>query len=598
MKRSERHDRHKRQKRYLQEQNLPVDYRYRRWFLMGVFALASVSLVVSAVGRQVFETDFLQNEGKRRHLSVVKMPAYRGMIQDRRGEILAVSTPADSVWMNPRAMPSDVRSLQPLAKVLDMDVEDLRSLQARYNKRAFVYVKRRVRPDVAEKVLQLSKEQGVNTFGLQREYRRYYPSGEIFSHIIGFTNIDDQGQEGLELVFNEALEGEHGRKYVIRDGKRRVVNDIEQIAPPRAGETIKLSLDARLQFLAYRELKKIKLKHKAKSASAVVLDVKTGEILAMVNQPGYNPNGNRSNKNGRLRNRAVTDAFEPGSTMKPFIVAAGLESGVVNKLSKINTAPGYFSIGRDIVRDHNNIGLIDLETLLRKSSNVGASKISLEMAPEELYAFVSNLGFGSGVALGFPGETGGYVNNYNRWAKIDQATLSFGYGISVNTLQLAQAYAVLGNGGVYRQATFFKDDNTTTERRVMTEETAEAVLNMLESVVSTDGTAPLAAVPGYRMAGKTGTVKKYSAEGYADDRYRSVFAGVGPVDNPRLAMAIVVDEPAAGKFYGGDVAAPVFSEVMAGGMRLLNIAPDEQVDGMQIAAGQITASQIVAGGLQ
>ena len=575
--------RRKKQKRYLQEQSLPADYRYRRWFMMGVFALASVAIMVSAVGRQVFETDFLQKEGKRRHLSVVEMPAYRGLIKDRRGEILAISTPVDSVWVNPRAMSPDSRALAPLAKVLDMKVDALRDLLARYSHRGFVYVKRRVTPDVADKVLALSKEQGVNGFGLQREYRRYYPAGEVFGHVIGFTNIDDKGQEGLELVYNDVLEGVAGKKYVIRDGKRRVVNDIEQIAPPQSGKELVLSLDARMQYMAYRALKAAKKKHKAKAASAVVLDVVSGEILAMVNQPGFNPNGSRSNRNGRLRNRVMTDAFEPGSAMKPFIVAAGLEADAISLNSKIDTSPGYFSIGRDIVRDHHNNGVIDLETLLRKSSNVGASKIALDLEPEELFEFVSSLGFGQVSALGFPGEAAGQLSDFSQWARIDQATLSFGYGLSVNTLQLAQSYAILANGGVYTPATLFKTSEPLPGKRVMSEKTANAVLKMLGSVVSAEGTAPKAAVEGYQAAGKTGTVKKYSAEGYADDRYRAVFAGAAPLENPRLVMAIVVDEPSAGEFYGGDVAAPVFADVMSGGLRLLNVVPDA-VEGTQLAS--------------
>ncbi len=436
---------------------------------------------------------------------------------------------------------------------------------------------------MADKVLALSKEQGVNSFGLQREYRRYYPAGEVFGHVIGFTDIDDKGQEGLELVYNEALEGVSGKKYVIRDGKRRVVNDIEQIAPPQSGKDIVLSLDARLQYLAYRALKAAKKKHKAKGASAVVLDVRTGEILAMVNQPGFNPNGSRSNKNGRLRNRALTDAYEPGSTMKPFIVAAGLEAEIITSSSKIDTSPGYYSIGRDIVRDHHNNGVIDLETLLRKSSNVGASKIALKLPAEDLFEFVSRLGFGQVSALGFPGEAAGQLADFSRWARIDQATLSFGYGLSVNTLQLAQAYAILANDGIYTPSTLFKVDEPLPGKRVMSEQTADTVLRLLDSVVSADGTAPKAVVAGYGVAGKTGTVKKYSAEGYADDRYRAVFAGVAPIDNPRLAMAVVIDEPSAGEFYGGDVAGPVFSEVMSGGLRLLNIVPDAH-EGTQLAS--------------
>ena len=574
--------RHKRQKRYQQEQNLPADFRYRRWFLMSVFALAASSIVVSAAGRQVFETDFLQKEGKRRHLSVVKMPAYRGMIKDRRGEVLAVSTPVDSVWVNPRAMPGDDRAIARLAKILHMKVDDFRDFLGRYSRRAFVFVKRRVSPDIAEQVASLSKELGVNAFGLQREYRRYYPTGETFSHVIGFTNVDDEGQEGLELIYNSILDGEPGKKYVIRDGKRRVVNDIEQLSAPRAGKDLLLSLDSRLQSLAYKAVKAAKIKHKAKSVSAVVLDVKTGEVLAMVNQPGFNPNGSRSNKNGRLRNRVMTDAYEPGSTMKPFIVAAGLDMDVVDVDSTLDTSPGYYSIGRYLVKDHHNNGVVDLETLLKKSSNVGASKIALDIDAGDLFSFMSSLGFGQPPNTGFPGEVAGQLRDFGSWAQIDQATLSFGYGISVSTLQLAMACAALGNDGVANSVSLIKTDKPEQSHRVMSEQAAKSVVKMLEAVASKDGTAPLAAVEGYRVAGKTGTVKKYSPKGYEEKNYRAVFAGVAPAENPRLAMAVVVDEPSAGKFYGGDVAAPIFSEVMAGGLRLFNIVPDS-MQNMQLA---------------
>ncbi len=574
--------RQKRKQRYQQEQNLPADYRYRRWFLLGLFALASASIVVSAAGRQVFETDFLQQEGKRRHLSVVKMPAYRGMIKDRRGEVLAVSTPVDSVWVNPRAMPADAESIKPLANALGMKVSELQEFLGRYSSRAFVFLKRRISPDAAADVEALSKEMGVNAFGLQREYRRYYPAGEVFSHVIGFTDVDDVGQEGIELVYNGQLEGEHGQKYVIRDGKRRVVNDIEQLSAPKAGTDLVLSLDARLQYLAYKAVKAAKIKNKAKAVSAVVLDVKTGEVLAMVNQPGYNPNGSRSNRAGRLRNRVLTDVYEPGSTMKPFAVAAGLEKGVIRDSATFDTAPGYYYIGRHIVRDHHNNGVIDLETLLKKSSNVGASQIALKMEPQDLFAFMSGLGFGKDSGTLFPGEAAGQLRDYSQWAKIDQATLSYGYGLSVSTLQLARAYAALGNGGVMNSVSLFKTDKAQVSERVMSEKTARTVIHLLEAVTAKDGTAPQASVEGYRVAGKTGTVKKYNANGYEEKRYRALFAGVAPADNPRLAMAVVVDEPDGGKFYGGDVAAPVFSEVMAGGLRLLNIAPDA-MDGLQVA---------------
>ena len=579
----ERRERHKRLKRYQQEQNLPLDYRGRRWFVMGVLAIAAAAIVVQAVGRQVFEKDFLQHEGNRRHLSTVKMPAYRGLIKDRRGEVLAVSTPVYSVWLNPREISRDLEDLKPLATALEMKLDELNAFLDRYASRAFIFVKRRASPDVADQIAALSREQGMNTFGLQREYRRYYPAGEVFGHVLGFTNIDDQGQEGLELVYNKVLQGIPGKKHVVRDGKRRVVDDIEQIAAPVDGKDLQLSLDSRLQHIAYRSLKTAIMQHNAKAGSAVVVDVKTGEILAMVNQPGFNPNGSRSNKNGRLRNRAVTDAYEPGSTMKPFVVAAGLDYGVLNPGEVIDTSPGWYYIGRAQVKDHHNLGKINLETLLQKSSNVGASRISQRIEPSDLFAFLSRLGFGVHTGLNFPGESSGVMRDYNRWAEIDRATISYGYSLSATTLQLAKAYAALGNDGVVNDLTLFKTDKPQNPQKVMSANAARAVVDMLKSVTEKGGTAPLAAVEGYEVAGKTGTSRKLTAGGYDEKIYRALFAGVAPADNPRLAMAVIVDEPRNEKFYGGDVAGPVFAEVMSAGLRLYNIPP-KLPEGVQIVA--------------
>ncbi|MEJ1400444.1 MAG: penicillin-binding transpeptidase domain-containing protein [Candidatus Sedimenticola sp. (ex Thyasira tokunagai)] len=549
-------------------------YRARRWTLLVLLSLSGMLLVGGAVERQIFETDFLQNEGQRRHLRVVDISANRGMITDRQGKPLAISTPVDSVWANPRLLSPDRRILAPLAKLLGRDLDELRRQLAQRSSRSFIYLKRRVNPDLANKVKDLVDEQGIEGVGLQREYRRYYPGGEVFAHVVGFTGIDDHGQEGLELAYEEWLKGAAGKKRVIRDGLARVVKDVEQILEPRKGNDLVLSIDRRLQFLAYRELKGAVKHHKAKSGSAVIVDAKSGEVLAMVNQPAYNPNGSKRGKTGRFRNRAVTDVFEPGSTMKPFTIAAALESGKYRPDTLINTAPGVFKVGRYPVKDIRDYGLIDISTVIKKSSNVGISKIALGLPKDKLWRLFSQLGFGEPTYTGFPGEVGGQLPPYQRWVKIDQATLAFGYGLSVTPLQLADAYTTIASDGIRRSLSLVKRDERAEEKRVMSAATAKSVRKMMEAVVSVEGTAPRAAVASYRVAGKTGTVKKSISGGYSDDRYTAVFAGMAPASDPRLVMVVMIDEPSAGKYYGGLVAAPVFAKVMAGSLRLLNVAPD------------------------
>lgn len=551
----------------------PVAYRGRRRLVLGVLGLAGASLLWQAVDQQVLDGEFLRREGNLRHLRVVEMPAYRGMITDRYGEPLAISTPVHSVWANPREISTEVRDLAPLARLLEIDLGQLQRTLAQRSERSFIYLKRRVTPELAEQIAALDLD-GV---GLQREYRRYYPSAEVTTHLVGFTDIDDRGQEGLELAYDEWLRGQRGKKRVLKDGRNRVVRDVENVQAPRNGNDLVLSLDRRLQFLAYRELKAAVLRNKARSGSAVILDVRTGEVLALVNQPSYNPNGNRDGDGGRRRNRALTDVLEPGSTMKPFTVSAALEAGRLRPDQLIDTSPGFFRVGRQMVRDHHNLGAIDVATVLRKSSNVGASKIALELTPEELWTFYSNLGFGNLTDSTYPGEVAGSLPHFDGWSRFEQATLSFGYGLSVTTLQLARAYAALAADGLLRPVSLFKlePEQVPAGKRVMSVATARVVRRMLESVVSRQGTAPRAAVPGYRVSGKTGTAKKSIAGGYAKDRYQAVFAGMIPAGQPRLAMVVMIDEPSAGDYYGGLVAAPVFAEVMAGAMRLLNIAPDD-----------------------
>jgi cell division protein FtsI (penicillin-binding protein 3) len=571
-----RRDKRARQARR-EEKALP-SYAGRRFTVLGLFGLAVALLVWRAVDQQILEKDFLQSEGADRYLTRVEVPAHRGLITDRRGDVLALSTPVDSIAANPRVIGNDPKQMVALAKVLGVDAGQLRARLARYGQRHFVYLKRRMSPSAADHVMNTVKAHDIRGVHVEREYKRFYPAGEVFAHVLGFTDVDDVGQEGLELAFDEALRGEPGAKRVLRDGRRQVVDDVENVRSPRAGNHLALSIDQRLQFIAYRELKAAVKRHRAVAGSLVLLDTRSGEILAMVNQPSFNPNADRSNRGGALRNRALTDVFEPGSTMKPFTVAAALDKGAIQVDSKIDTSPGYFRVGAARVRDSKNLGVIDVSTVLSRSSNVGAGKIALGLDKRDLWQAMDRLGFGSTAQTGFPGEAAGQLSDYRRWALIDQATLSFGYGISVTTLQLAQAYAVLANDGVLLPTTLIKRDTLPQGRRVFSVQTTKRLRKMLESVVSADGTAPQAAVQGYRVAGKTGTVKKFGPQGYSDDRYLSLFAGIAPAEKPRVAMVVMLNEPRGEQFYGGQVAGPVFSAVMAETLRLLNVAPDIAAD--------------------
>ncbi|MCP4126043.1 MAG: penicillin-binding protein 2 [Gammaproteobacteria bacterium] len=549
-------------------------FRARRWTIVTLLWIAGAAVIWRAVDQQIFETDFLQHEGERRHLRVVDVPAHRGMILDRRGEPLAVSSPVDSIWVNPRVISTKTEDLTSLAKVLDRNVKGLQRQLRQRQDRSFMYLKRRANPDLSEKVMRVVRSEKLAGVELQREYRRFYPSGEVFAHVVGFTNIDDKGQEGVELAFNDWLSGTSGSKRVIRDGRARVVADVENIQSPRPGQELTLSLDWRVQFMAYRALKVAVNKHKARSGSVVVLDVKTGEVLAMVNQPAFNPNGSKRG-GGRIRNRAMTDLFEPGSTIKPFVVASALEKGLIQPGTKINTAPGRFKVGKNLIKDVRNYGVIDIATVIRKSSNVGISKIALGIPPVDLWESFLGLGFGTSTNSGFPGEVGGRLAAFDQWSKFDHATLAFGYGLSVTPLQLARAYSVLASDGLSRPVTIQRRETAVDGTRVFSASTARTVRSMLEAVVSSRGTAPAAAIKGYRVAGKTGTVRKSISGGYAEDRFFSVFAGMAPATNPRLVTVVMIDEPTAGKYYGGQVAAPVFSKVMGGALRLLNVSPDE-----------------------
>ena len=543
----------------------------RRRLAVAAVLAAAAALVWRAADLQRTQGAFLQDQGERRHLRVVETPAYRGKILDRNRQPLAISTPVDSVWVDPREFDPRAEGIQPLADLLGIEHARLERQIAARAERRFVYLLRHVAPEFAERVRAL-RVPGVN---LQREYRRYYPLGEVAGHVVGFTDVDERGREGVELAFESRIASQPGRERVLRDSLGRIVEKIERIDAPRPGEDIVLSLDAQIQYLAYRALFAGVREHRAQAGSAVVLDVRSGEVLAMANQPSYNPNNRADRAGERMRNRAVTDVFEPGSTVKPFTVAAALESGRFDVGTTIDTHPGSFRIGRHTVRDMRDYGVIDLATLLRKSSNVAASRIALDLEPGQLWETFRRAGFGAAPASGFPGEVPGVLNHHERWRRIDRATLSYGYGLSVTALHLAQAYAAIANGGLLPALSFERVDAAGPGTRVMSATTSRQLRDMLEGVVAPDGTGWAARVPGYRVGGKTGTSRKSIANGYATDRYLALFAGIAPMSRPRLAIVVMVDEPAGRHYYGGQVAAPIFSRIAQGALRVLAIAPDD-----------------------
>jgi cell division protein FtsI (penicillin-binding protein 3) len=548
-----------------------LNYRGRRLFLLLCMGLAATVLVWKAVCLQVLDKEFLMTQGQARHLRTVALPAHRGMIMDRNGEPLAISTPVESVWVNPQELGNEQQRIPELSRLLGLKASGVTSLLASKADREFLYLKRRVTPELAEQVEALD----IPGVYLQREYRRYYPDGEVAAHVVGFTNVDDVGQEGLELAYEDWLKGKPGAKRVIKDGKSHIIEDVESISLPSPGKDLTLSIDRRIQYLAYRELLAVMQEYKARAASAVVLDVKSGEVLAMVNQPSYNPNSRNGLHASEMRNRAATDVFEPGSTMKPFVVSVALESGHYTPSTPVATAPGWMRVGVNTVRDVHDYGLLDVAGVIRKSSNVGISKIALSLPAEDIWTRLSDVGFGVQSFSGFPGEASGLLSHFSGWNAIETANISFGYGISVTPLQLAQAYAVLAADGIRRTVTFLHGGPPAEEHRVMPVAVARQVRDMLEQAVGPDGTAPDARIAGFRVAGKTGTVHKSIAGGYSDTQYLSVFAGMAPASDPRLVMVVLVDEPSGRKYYGGQVAAPVFSKVMAGALRLLAVPPDD-----------------------
>ena len=529
-----------------------------RWRFMLVFwAGCACVLVGRAVQLQVVQHDFLADQGDIRNLRVEPVAAHRGVIQDRAGRPLAVSTPVTTLWANPGEA---LEHQEQWARLGNNPIIDSRAFASRVNShkgKEFIYLARGLAPEQAQTVL-AKQVPGIHPL---TEYRRYYPAGEVTSHLVGFTDIDER------------------RKKVVRDLLGRVIQDIEVLEPAAPGQDITLSLDLRLQYLAYKELLSATRRFKARGGSAVVLDIKTGEVLAMVNQPAYNPNNRGNLDTASLRNRAVTDLFEPGSTIKPFTVAAAMEQGLVTPTTAINTHPGYLRVGSKTIRDHRDYGVIDVTTVLTKSSNVGVSKLALSMDAMVLPGYLERFGFGQRTGIDYPGESDGMLPLRARWRDVERAALSYGYGVSTTALQLAQAYAILANDGRRVPLSLLKVDQPPEGEQVIAPASAQSIVRMLETVVSIEGTASRAQISGYQVAGKTGTVHKVTANGYADDRYIGLFAGIAPASNPRVAAVVVIDDPRGESYYGGLVAAPVFSAIVGGVLRTLHVPPDK-TDGL------------------
>ena len=547
-------------------------------------------ICVTAIGWKVsalhiFEKDFLQGQGDARTIRTVPLMANRGLITDRNGEPLAVSTPVQSIWVNPKELVESSLAIHELAQALDMNPDVLVAKVEKNATREFLYVKRRLPPFEAEKVLALDIE-GVYA---QLEYQRFYPQGEVAAHIVGFSNVDDVGQEGLELTYNDWLRGVSGRRQVMKDRRGHIIKELNTLQTAEPGNNLQLSIDFRLQSLAYKELKSEFIKRRAKGASLVMLDVNTGEVLAMVNQPSYNPH-NKTNMTdfSVLRNRAITDVFEPGSTIKAFTIAAALETGVYSPETIVETSPGWMMVNGNEVKDIANYGTLTVEGVITKSSNIGSSKIAMDIGIEPIRDLFERVGFGQSIGTSFPGERGGVLPNPRRWSRHGIATFSFGYGLSTSALQLAQAYSVLADGGVKKPVSLVRLSEQSIadlpRERVLSESISKRVVQMLETVVDPrrGGSAVEANIPFYSVAGKTGTAHVVGEFGYEANLHNSLFVGLVPASDPQIVIVIVINEPKGKEHYGGQVAAPVFSKVASGAMRILNINPDAIPDNQSL----------------
>ncbi|MCE9632843.1 MAG: penicillin-binding protein 2 [Methylophilales bacterium] len=539
----------------------------RRWLLIGLLACFGL-LLGRSIYLQGMHRDFLQQKGDQRYSRTISLFAHRGMITDRNKEPLAISTPVESVWASPADVEIAPNLTKKLAELLKLKPADINK-KLKNDDKEFVYLKRRMSPEDAARVMQL----GIPGVFLQREYRRFYPEGDNAAHLIGFTGVDDQGQEGVELVYQNWLAGKLGSRRVIKDRQGHIIEDLEAVKVPQEGRDLVLSIDRRIQYLAHRELAKAIEINKAKAGGIIVIDSRTGEVLALANQPTYNPN-HPVNIAGKSRNRAIVDTFEPGSTLKPFTIATVLDNGSFKPDTMINTGNGKLNIGPATISDSHPAGIISVAQVIQKSSNVGAAKIALTLRPQAMWGTFNQVGFGSTAHVGFPGEASGRLRPWQHWRPIEQATMSYGHGISLSLMQLVRAYTVFANDGELKPISLVKIKDAPIGQHVFSAQTAHEVRDMLELVVQAGGTAPLAQVSGYRVAGKTGTAHKLVGGQYAENLYVSSFIGMAPASNPRLIIAVMVDEPSAGQYYGGAVAAPVFREVMAGALRILSVPQD------------------------
>jgi cell division protein FtsI (penicillin-binding protein 3) len=552
------------------------NYAKRRLTLLAVLAFGMAALLWSAGKLQIVQKDFLQTQGDLRYLRELALPAHRGRISDRNGAPLAISSPTVSVWADPRHLPMSGAFLPQLSELIGLPLDALRALLTDNAKKGFLYLQRGLSPEVGDSLLALLDRYRVGAVGLDHEYRRYYPNSEVTAHVIGITDAHDHGQEGLERAYDKDLAGRPGSRQVLQDGRRRIIEEVELVRSPEPGQPLTLSIDRRLQFLAYQELMQAVQKNQAQGGTAVVLDARTSEVLAMVNQPSFNPNDRSSFVPEAMRNRAVIDLFEPGSTAKALAVAAVLEAGKATPNTPVDTRPGHMLVGRRVVKDLHPCGLVTVTTVLTKSSNVGVTKLALGLEPEYMWRMYGEFGIGHATGLHFPGEEAGRLPHFSHWSSFDQATLSFGYSMSMTALQLASAYAVMANDGVRLPVSLLKVDQPPKGDRVLSVNTAVSMRRMLETVVSDQGTAKRAGVEGYRVAGKTGTVEKTINGVYVHGRVRSLFAGMIPATHPRFVMVVMIDDPGGKDHFGGLVAAPVFSAVMAGAMRMFNVPPDAE----------------------
>lgn len=570
-------------------------YPWRFRVVIGLLAIMVGAICWRIIDLQVVDRDFLKGQGDARSLRHIPIPAHRGLITDRNGEPLAVSTPVTTLWANPKEMQASKDRWPQLAAALGQNPQQLVERLTQQASKEFIYLVRGLTPEQGQHVLDL-KVPGV--YGLE-EFRRFYPAGDVTAHMVGFTDLDDHGREGVELAYDEWLAGVPGKRQVIKDRRGRLIKDIQVTKNAKAGKTLALSIDLRLQYLATRELRNAIAEQDAKAGSLVIMDVKTGEVLAMVNQPTYNPNNRRSMFPAAMRNRAIIDVFEPGSTVKPISMSAALQSGRWKPTDKVEVYPGSLQIGRYTIKDvsRSEGPILDLTGILINSSNVGMSKIAFDIGGEAIYRVMSQVGLGQYTGLGFPGERVGNLPNHREWRKAETATLSYGYGLSVTALQLVHAYAALANDGKMVPLSIIKVDKAPEAVQAIPKETAETVQGMLQQVIEAPRGVFRAQVPFYHVAGKSGTARKATvgSKGYTENAYRSLFAGFGPMSDPRYAIVVVIDEPGKGGYFGGLVSAPVFSKVMSGALRLMNVPPDNLPPPAPAEQSQVNAAAAKGG---